>query len=296
MNNSFNKIICADVLEGLKQVPDDSVSLIVTSPPYNLKIDYKNREDNQPYTEYLNWLKQIFLECNRTLKQGGRLAINIDAMTNRQDDKDQEYVRCIYAHLYNMMNEIGLLFRTEICWYKQNAVGRATAWGSYLSCSNPCIRRNHEYILVWSKGQWQLEGDSELSDMTKDEFHQWTLSTWFISPETRNRGNHPVPYPEELVRRLVKLFSYRNDSILDPFNGSGTTTAVAASLMRRYIGIDNVKEYCEYAERRTAKALSDQKQLEIMDSYEPRSVRMQNEPSVEKIDEISILGIAKEEK
>jgi len=245
-----NKIICGDCLDLLKQVPDDVVSLTITSPPYNLSIKYGTHSDNLPYSKYLVWLKNIFSEIFRVTKNGGRVAINIDAMTNRQDDKDDEYIRPIYAHLYNLMKEIGWKFRTEICWYKQNAVGRKTAWGSWLSPSNPIIRRNHEYILIWSKGDWKLDGDKNNIDITENEFKQWTFSTWFIQPETRNLGGHPAPFPEELVKRLLKLFSYRNDIILDPFNGIGTTSYIAKLTKRNYLGFDIDKKYCEYAQSR----------------------------------------------
>jgi len=219
MSNVINKIICADVMDGLKMIPDGIVDLTCSSPPYCLKQPYANSNDDQPYQDYLKWLKNVFAQVYLATKSGGRCAINIDAMTNRQEDKDQEYVRCIYAHLYQLMVEIGWKFRTEICWSKQNAVGKATAWGSYCSASNPVIRRNHEYILVFSKDKWVLDGDNELSDMTKEEFCEYTLSTWFIRPETRNLAGHPCVYPEELVKRIVKLFSYRDSVILDPFNG-----------------------------------------------------------------------------
>jgi len=267
MEEVVNKIICCDVLEGLKKIPDGIVSLIVSSPPYNVGKNYTNNNDNLTYENYLFWLKGIFIECKRVLKTGGRMAINIDAMAS--DERDKEYSRCIYAHLYNMMKEIGMLFRTEICWYKQNASGNATCWGSYLSCSSPTIRRNHEYILIFSKDSWRLEGNNELSDMTKEEFEQYTLSTWIIQPERKKNGDHPATFPEELAKRLIKLFSYREDIVLDMFSGSGTTPYMARKLGRKYIGIDNSKEYCDFAEQRI-KTLDD---IVFDEKYIPRSER-----------------------
>jgi len=252
MDNFINKIICDDCLTTLSAMPDDFISLTACSPPYNLSIKYGNHQDNMPYDKYLEWLKDIFTQVYRITKSGGRIAINIDSMTNRQDDKDEEYIRAIYPHLYQIMKKIGWKFRTEICWYKQNAVGRKTAWGSYKSPSSPIIRRNHEYVLVWSKDKWKLDGDKSLIDITAEEFQKWTLSTWFISPEIRNMGNHPVPFPTELVRRIVKLFSYKEDIVLDPFNGSGTTTYVSNLLKRKFIGIDVNPEYCKFARDRIA--------------------------------------------
>lgn len=285
----INEIIHADVLDGLKQIESDSVALSVQSPPYNVAINYDNRSDNQPYQEYLGWLSKVFTEVYRVTKDGGRCAINIDAMTNRQDDKDKEYVRPIYAHLCNLMEVIGWKFRTEICWYKQNGVGKATAWGSWMSCSNPVIIRNHEYVLVWSKGDWKLDGDSEQSDITKEEWEKMIYSTWFISPETRKLNNHPAAFPEELVRRIIKLFSYRGDTVLDTFVGTGTTAYVAKLLKRHYIGIDNSENCCKYARDRIETADS-----MFEEDYIPRSKRIEgyrkDKDFVEKTDRGDLFG------
>jgi len=271
----INTINNKDVLDGLKEISDEVVALTFSSPPYNLKICYDSTEDDQPYEDYLIWLKSVFKEVYRVTRYGGRCVINIDAMTNRQEDKDQEYVRCIYAHLYNLMKEIGWKFRTEICWYKQNAVGKQTAWGSWLSCSDPIIRRTHEYLLVFSKGDWKLDGDNDLSDMTKDEFCEYTLSTWFISPETRKIAGHPASFPEKLAKRVIKLFSYRGDLVLDPFNGSGTTTYMAKRLARNYIGIDISEDYCKFAEERIGTI------VDLFDTeYVPRSKRINKKKKV----------------
>ena len=247
----LNKIICADVLDGLKGLEKESVHLTFTSPPYNVNIDYDNADDNLSYANYIQWLKDIFkVIYNKTVK-GGRIAINIDAITNRENDKDKEYVRAIYPHLYQIMKDIGWKFRTEICWYKQNTVGRATAWGSYKSSSNPCIRRNHEYILVWSKDDWKLESDIK-SDLTKQEFELYTISTWHVQPQTRKLAGHPAGFPEELAKRVIKLFSFPGQTILDPFSGTGTTPTVAYMWNRKYIGIDNSSKYCDFARNRIA--------------------------------------------
>lgn len=247
----LNEIICADVIDGLWGIDNDSVHLTFTSPPYNLNLKYKNSSDNLTYADYLKWLENVFDIIYRKTISGGRIAINIDAITNREDDKDQEYVRAIYPHLYNIMKKIGWKFRTEICWSKQNAVGRATAWGSYQSASNPCLRRNHEYVLVWSKDDWKLESE-EKSDMTKQEFELYTLSTWHVQPQTRKMAGHPAGFPEELAKRVIKLFSFPGQTILDPFSGTGTTAKVAYMWNRNYLGIDNSKDYCEFARNRIA--------------------------------------------
>jgi DNA modification methylase len=268
-----NELILGDVIDGLKLIPDESVSVVFSSPPYNVNISYKNKEDNAAWAEYLAWLKEVWTECCRVLRPGGRLVINIDSITNRQDpDKSKEYIRPITAELINMMRTMNrMLFRTEIAWYKQNVAGRATAWGSWMSCSNPTMRRNHEHILVWSKDQWQLPGNAEDSDMTEEEFYESTMSTWFIAPETRNMGKHPVPFSEDLAKRVIKLYSYRGDLILDPFMGSGTTAVVATRFKRRYVGIDNCEDYLSYAERRIRQEASEA----IEENYINRTKRVE---------------------
>ena len=144
----------------------------------------------------------------------------------------------------NHLFAIGAGIITHNC--KQNAPGKDTAWGSYCLPSNPHIRRNSEYIVIASKDSLTLEGDHMMSDLTKEEFHKWTLSEWKMTPETRQKG-HPAPYPRELVLRCVKLFSYVGNTVLDPFCGSGTTTTTAYELGRNFIGIDNSDNYCRLA-------------------------------------------------
>jgi len=275
----LNTIMLDDVLDGLKKIPDESVHLVLSSPPYNIQLEgYRNRNDDDPYKVYVDWLKKIFIECKRILVDGGRLVINIDSVRNRQDD--DEYMRPIAGDLINVGREVGLKYRTEICWYKQNWSGRATAFGSYMSCSNPAIRRNHEYIMVWSKGSWKLKGDPELSDMTNEEFQNWTFSTWFIQPETQNLNGHPAPFPEELARRVIKLFSYRGNTVVDPFMGTGTTGLMAKVLGRNYIGIDNSESDVNYARQRIS-AVSN-----IFDDYIPRSKRIEeNKKTVNTVEE-----------
>jgi len=275
----LNTIMLDDVLDGLKKIPDESVHLVLSSPPYNIQLEgYRNRNDDDPYKVYVDWLKKIFVECKRILVDGGRLVINIDSVRNRQDD--EEYMRPIAGDLINIGREIGLKYRTEICWYKQNWSGRATAFGSYMSCSNPAIRRNHEYIMVWSKGSWKLEGDPELSDMTNEEFQNWTFSTWFIQPETQNLNGHPAPFPEELAKRVIKLFSYRGNTVVDPFMGTGTTGLMAKVLGRNYIGIDNSESDVVYARQRISSVSN------IFDDYIPRSKRIEeNKKTVNTVEE-----------
>lgn len=288
-----NKIICADVLDGLKSIPDNVVHLTFTSPPYNVGLDYNNCSDNLSYSQYIGWLSDIFAEVFRITVNGGRCAINIDAMTNRQEDKDQEYIRAIYPHLYKAMGEIGWNFRSEICWLKSEAVGRKTAWGSYMSQSNPIIRRNHEYILFWSKGDWKLESD-EKPDITKKEFELWTLSTWNVMPETKNPLKHPAPFSEELAKRVIKLFSFPRQIVLDPFVGTGTTAYEAYLHNRDYIGIDNCAEYCKYARDRIAGAESEKECIQQLNELILSETKSKSQVAKERDIEQDTLGIKNE--
>jgi site-specific DNA-methyltransferase (adenine-specific) len=195
-------------------------------------------------------------------------------ITNRQEDKDKEYIRILGKYLGNMMEEIGMLSFAEIVWYKQDAAGKKTAWGSWCSSSCPIVRSTHEFIYVFSKDKFSLDGDSEQSDMTPEEFNEYTFSTWFIPPETARDNPHPVPYPLGLVKRIIKLYSYRGDVVLDPFVGSGTTCLAAYLLGRQYIGIDNSRKYCDFAENRIREAKIDIEMQLDQEPYIPRFVRL----------------------
>jgi len=249
MSDFLDTIICADVFDGLRSIPKDTVHLIVTSPPFNLGIEYDNADDSKAHKDYLKWTQKVWKECKRVLVHGGRICINIDATYNHnQDDEYPERVHPLHVDFTNQLRELGYIYRCEISWYKQNAPGRFTTWGSYLSCSNPHVRRVHEYIVVASKGNLRLEGDPNKCCLGKEEFHEYTLSEWQFTPETGS--SHPAPFPFELPKRCIRLFSYVGNTVLDPFCGSGTTCYAAKELGRRYIGIDNSEDYCELSKAR----------------------------------------------
>jgi DNA modification methylase len=238
----MNQIICSDALTALKEIESNSVDLVLTSPPYNFDMDYDEHNDKNESSDYLSILIAIFDECIRVLKFGGRLIINIQP-------NYKEYYPTHHA-ITTAMIDRGMIWRGEIVWLKNN-LKKLTAWGSWKSPSCPYLSYPFEFIEVFSKDTLKHDGNREDIDITKDEFIEYVNGHWSIAPETRmKKFNHPAMFPEELAKRCIKLFSYKNDLIVDPFNGAGTTTFVANLLGRRYIGIDISKTYCEIARER----------------------------------------------
>jgi DNA modification methylase len=240
-----DRVVLGDARATLARLPTESVHLAITSPPYNVRIPYRGYADDRPIDEYLAWLKQVWAELHRTLVVGGRFVLNV-APTSIKD------FRPIHHDLSRDLRELGYIMRTEILWYKQT-MGRRTAWGSWRSPSNPHIVPSWEYVLVFSKGQWKLEGDKADIDISPREFERFSDGFWAIPPERRRHG-HPAPFPEELIERLVKFYSYRGNLVVDMFGGTGTVAAVARRLGRHYLHIDSSEEYCRLAAERIRRA------------------------------------------
>ncbi|MGP8078619.1 MAG: DNA-methyltransferase [Thermoplasmata archaeon] len=238
-----DRIVLGDARAELARLPAESVHLAITSPPYNVKIAYRGYADDRPLQEYLAWLKQVWAELLRVLVPGGRFVLNV-APTSIKD------FRPIHHDLSRGLRDLGYIMRTEIIWYKQT-MGRRTAWGSWRSPSNPHIVPSWEYVLVFSKDRWRLEGEKDQIDISPREFEQFSDGFWKIPPERRRNG-HPAPFPEELIERLVKFYSYRGNVVLDMFGGTGTVAAVARRLGRHYVHIDASEEYCRLAAARVA--------------------------------------------
>ena len=248
----LDRIITGDVLEVMSKIPDNSIHLAITSPPYNVGKDYDNHNDKMDYKEYLDWLKKVWMETKRILIPGGRFALNI-APTGIRD-----FVP-IHHDFTNQMRKIGMKFRTEIIWYKQTMLKR-TAWGSFKSPANPHIIPSWEYVLIFSKEQDRLDGNFRKADITKDEFMDFSDGFWKISPETKRNG-HPAPFPEELIYRLIKFYSYKDNTVLDMFGGTGTVAVVAYKTGRHFIHIDISEEYNKVALRRLNEAKNQLKLL-----------------------------------
>lgn len=247
-------IINGDALEELRKISDNSIHLAITSPPYNVGKNYDNHNDKMNYQEYLNWLNEVWKETQRVLVPGGRFALNI-APTGIKD-----FVP-IHHDFTNQLRKLGMKFRTEIIWYKQTMLKR-TAWGSWKSPANPHIVPSWEYVLIFSKNGDKLYGNTKNADITAEEFKEFSDGFWKIQPE-RQRNGHPAPFPEYLIYRLIKFYSYKENTILDMFGGTGTVSAVAHKTGRNSIHIDISKEYCETAKKRLedVKKINSQKQL-----------------------------------
>ena len=243
-NELLNTII-ASSCENMKDIPNSSLHLMITSPPYNVSKEY---DDDLSLNEYLNLLKNCFTETYRVLVDGGRACINIANIGRKPYIPLSDYISKI-------MIEIGFNMRGEIIWNKSAGAGISTAWGSFQSASNPILRDVHEYILIFSKGNYKRERDKEEKELrkdniTKEEFIEWTKSVWTMNTESAKRIGHPAPFPEELPNRLIKLFSFTNDIVIDPFMGSGTTAIAAIKNNRNFVGYEINKEYINLANNR----------------------------------------------
>ena len=233
----------SDCIEAMKKLDSDIVDLTITSPPYNLEIDYDQYNDAQIYSQYLTFSREWLKELYRVTKPDGRLCLNIPLDTNKFGR------RPVYADLAREAAEACWKYHTTIVWNEQN-ISRRTCWGSWKSASAPYVIAPVEMIVVMYKEQWK-KLKKGVSTIERDEFIAWTNGVWtFNGEKKKNVGNHPAAFPPELPKRCIKLFSYEDDIVMDPFMGSGTTCLVAKQLNRRYIGIELSKSYFDFAKQR----------------------------------------------
>ena len=243
-NNEYlggSKIICGSS-ENMSDLPDRSVGLAFTSPPYNVSKEY---DADLSLDEYLGLIKRVGQEVYRTLVTGGRYVINVANLGRKP------YIP-LHALFYGIHQEIGFLPIGEIIWQKAKGAGGNCAWGSWASSKSPSLRDLHEYLLVFTKETFGRP-DRGISTISKDDFMSSTLSVWEIPPESAKRIGHPAPFPIALAKRVIELYSYANDVVLDPFIGSGTTAVAAHQLGRRYVGYDTSPEYFLLAQLRLEK-------------------------------------------
>jgi site-specific DNA-methyltransferase (adenine-specific) len=223
----------------MNQIPDNCVALMVTSPPYNVGKDY---DDDLNLDEYLTLLRDVFTETWRVIEPGGRVAVNVANLGRKPYMPLNQYVA-------SLLTEIGFDLRGEIIWQKAKSAGGSCAWGSWMSAKNPTLRDIHEYVIVASKGSYARVRKGE-DTISKESFLEATVSIWDILPESARRVGHPAPFPVELPRRLIELYTFEGDLILDPFLGSGSTAVAAVETGRHYVGYELSAEYIELAERR----------------------------------------------
>ena len=238
-DENLNKLYCTSS-ENMSDIPDSSIHLMVTSPPYNAKKEY---DDDLSLEEYRELLRSVFSETYKKLVTGGRACINIANLGRKP------YIP-LHSFIIEDMLEIGYYMRGEIIWDKASSAGSSTAWGSWLSATNPVLRDIHEYILVFSKDTFSRKRNDKENTISKEDFLAWTKSIWTFPSASAKRIGHPAPFPEELPHRLIQLYTFEGDVVLDPFCGSGTTCLSALKSGRHYIGYDIEKKYIDLANER----------------------------------------------
>lgn len=234
-----------------KAIAKDSIDLIVTSPPYNVEIQYHLHDDRTTHKQYMKFTARWLAKCFKLAKSAGRLCLNVPL------DKNKGGQQSVYADMVAAAKEVGWKYHTTIVWNEQN-ISRRTAWGSWMSASAPYIIAPVEMILVLYKGQWKKTNGTRQSDITRAEFLDWTNGVWSFNGESKKRIGHPAPFPVELPRRCIKMFSFVDDLVLDPFMGSGSTLVACAHNQRRGIGVEIDKKYCAMARQRISEALVQQ--------------------------------------
>jgi site-specific DNA-methyltransferase (adenine-specific) len=234
-----DRVLCKSS-ERMAELPDSCIHLAVTSPPYNVGKTY---DKDLTLAEYRQLLKTVFSEVFRVLVDGGRTCINVANLGRKP------YIP-LHGYVIADMLDIGFLMRGEIIWNKGSSAGASTAWGSWQSASNPSLRDTHEYILVFSKGSFSRAAGGRQDTISKEEFLAYTKSVWEFPAESANRVGHPAPFPVELPRRCIQLYTFRGDFVLDPFCGVGSTCVAALNAGRHFLGYDTGKEYVDAAFRR----------------------------------------------
>lgn len=241
-----DQIICGDSEDVLKELPDNCVDLVFTSPPYNFGLGYQESGasgDAADWESYFGKLFTVFDECIRVLKYGGRIVVNVQPLFS-------DYIPSHHI-ISNYFMDKRLIWKGEVLWEKNNYNCKYTAWGSWKSPSSPYLKYTWEFLEIFCKGNLKKSGNSADADIDAESFKQWVMAKWSIAPERRMREfDHPAMFPEELARRVMLLFSFRGDTVLDPFNGVGTTSVAARRNGRHFLGIDIAPEYCAAAESR----------------------------------------------
>ncbi len=235
----LDRVFCKSS-EKMNELPDNCVHLMITSPPYNVGKEY---DKDLTLDEYRSFLKTVWNEVKRVLVPGGRACINVANLGRKP------YIP-LEAFIVEDMLDLGFLMRGQIIWNKAASASPSTAWGSWKSAKNPTLRDVHEYILVFSKDTFSRKSSNPISTITREEFLEYTKSVWTFDAESATKVGHPAPFPLELPYRLIQLYSFEGDVILDPFIGSGQTALAAIKTRRHFVGYDICEEYVRLAEKR----------------------------------------------
>ena len=219
------------------------IDLIITSPPYNVGIEYNSNNDELSYEKYLEFSEQWMRNCYKWSKKQARFCLNIPL------DKNKGGAKAVGADLTQIAQKIGWKYKSTIVWNEGN-ISRRTAWGSWKSASAPVVIAPVELIVLLYKEEWKKTNGTKISDITADEFKEWTNGVWVFNGESKKRIGHPAPFPKDLPYRCIKMFSYVNDCVFDPFSGSGTTLLVASNLDRKCVGVEIDPTYCELTKNR----------------------------------------------
>ncbi|MGA2367381.1 MAG: site-specific DNA-methyltransferase [Dehalococcoidia bacterium] len=247
-----DRFLCKSSIN-MDELPDTCIHLVVTSPPYNVGKEY---DENLTLSEYRSFLRQVFTQVYRVLVPGGRLCLNLANLGRTP------YIP-LHAYITQDLIECGYLMRGEIIWDKGGSASRSTAWGSWLSPTNPTLRDTHEYILIFSKQGFYRPLLGRKPTITREEFLKFTKSIWHLAAEPAIKTGHPAPFPVELPYRCIQLYTAEEDVVLDPFMGAGATAMAARQSKRRFIGYDIEQKYCDIAKRRLANSDKEHKNLPL---------------------------------
>ena len=248
----YNTIICGDCVEVMRSIPDDTIDLIVTSPPYNIGIEYDGYEDNLSWEEYYAWCTTWMWECRRILKPDGRFALNHYLSLGNAKERSAPLME-----LNNIASACGFYHHSVAIWH-DITLAKRTAWGSWMSASAPYINSPFEGVLLLYKEHWKKDNKG-VSDISKDEFVHLTRGVWNI--KTVCHGLTPANFSMDFAEKTIKLLSYVGDLVLDPFSGSGTIAEACSKNNRRYVGIEQSAKYCDIARRRVYEQAAQQKLL-----------------------------------
>ncbi len=262
-----HKIYCGDS-RNMKEIANESIHLIITSPPYFDLKDYNNNDNHlkenqlgspKSYQDYIDGLNEVWKECLRVLVPDGKICINVMPvfLSGEETSFGRRVTRTVINDVENFMNSTKIAYLHSLFIWDKRKSSRFSSFGSYPYPPNIFSTFPFEWIIVFSKKGKRIEKVAkEIKDKSKisqKEWADWAINSfWEMSPAKAKKIGHPAPFPEEMPRRLIKLYSFHGNRVLDPFAGSGTTIKVAKELGRIGIGYDINPEYVDIATKRVS--------------------------------------------